>query len=211
MTSKYVVSQARPFTGRYAGRVWCIAHTNLVSTTFISVCYEYIYTNPLDCAQNIPRDSLEALAPLQSSIDYAIDKVGSDLGFTLKLEQKISLLKFASGRDVFVSLPTGYGKSLCYILLPKLFDALRGVCGQSIILVVSPLIALMKDQVVNITKMGIRATYMSDKESISTVIRQEIERGEYQIVFVSPEALFFGTQWRRILSSGVYRLKLVGL
>ena len=69
-------------------RVWCIAHTNLVSTTFISVCYEYIHTNPLDCAQNIPSDSMEALAPLQSSIDYAIDKVGSDLGFTLKLEQK---------------------------------------------------------------------------------------------------------------------------
>ena len=156
---------------------------------------EYIYTNPLDCAQNIPSDSMEALAPLQSSIDYAyaINKVGSDLGFTLKLEQKISLLKFASGHDVFVSLPTGYGKSLCYILLPKLFDALRGVCGQSIILRVSPLIALMKDQVGNITKMGIRATYISDKESISTVIRQEIERGEYQIVFVSLEALFLNS------------------
>ena len=37
---------------------------------------------------------------LQSSIDYAIDKVGSDLGFTLKPEQKINLLKFASGCDV---------------------------------------------------------------------------------------------------------------
>ena len=94
------------------------------------------------------------------------------------------MLKFASGRDVFVSLPTGYGKSLCYILLPKLFHALRGVCGQSIVLVVSRLIALMKDQVGNIMNMGIRAAYISDKESISTVIRQEIERGEYQIVFV---------------------------
>ena len=157
--------------------VWCIAHTTLVPTTFISVCYEYIYSNPLDCAQNIPSESLEeALASLQSSIDYAVDQVGSDLVFTLKPEQKISLLKFASGCDVFVSLPTGYGKSLCYILLPKLFDALRGVCGQSIVLVVSPLIALMKDQVGNIMKMGIRATYISDKESISTVIRQEIER-----------------------------------
>ena len=47
---------------------------------------------------------MEALAPLQSCIDYAIDKVGSDLGFTLKLEQKISLLKFASGRAVFVTV-----------------------------------------------------------------------------------------------------------
>ena len=46
----------------------------------------------------------------------------------------------------------------------------------------------------------------SDKESMSTLISQEIERGEYQIVFVSPEALFFGTQWR----PSVYCLKLVG-
>ena len=73
--------------------------------------------------ENIPSESLEeSLASLQSSIDYAIDQVGSDLGFTLKPEQKISLLKFASGHDVFVSLPTSYGKSLCYILLPKLFE-----------------------------------------------------------------------------------------
>ena len=57
--------------------------------------------SPAACAQNIPSDPMEALAHLQSSIDYAIDKVGSDLGFTLKLEQKISLLMFASGRDVF--------------------------------------------------------------------------------------------------------------
>ena len=67
--------------------------------------------------------------------------------------------------------------------MPKMFDALRGVCGQSIVLVMSPLIALMKDQVGNITKMGIRATYISDKESISTVIRQEIERGEISNCF----------------------------
>ena len=58
--------------------------------------------------------------------------------------------------------------------------------------------------------MGIRVTYLSDKESISAVIREEKERGEYQIVFVTPEALFFGAQWRRILSSIIYRLRLVG-
>ncbi len=153
---------------------------------------------------------MEALTPLQSGIDLAISEVTSDLGLTLKLKQEICLQKFASGRDIFVSLPTGYGKSLCYILLPRLFDALRGVSGQSIVLVVSPLIALMKDQVGSITKMGIRATFISDKESISTQTKQEIERGEYQVIFVSPEALFFSTQWRQILSSRIYCLNLVG-
>ena len=64
----------------------------------------------------------------------------------LKPEQRTSIFQFASGSDVFVSLPTGYGKSLCYTLLPPVFDLLRGVKEKSIVLVVSPLLALMKDQ-----------------------------------------------------------------
>ncbi len=81
---------------------------------------------------------------------------------------------------MFVSLPTGFGKSLCYIVLPNLFDVLRDdTCGNSIILVVSPLIALMKDQIGTIQKLGIRATHVSDKESMTTAVRQGIEKGDY--------------------------------
>ena len=48
---------------------------------------------------------------------------------------------------MFVSLPTGYGKSLCYALLPLIFDKRReAVERRSIVMVVSPLIALRKDQ-----------------------------------------------------------------
>ena len=53
---------------------------------------------------------------------------------------------------MFVSLPTGYGKYLCYTLLPSVFDLLRGVKEKSIVLVVSPLLALMKDQVASISE-----------------------------------------------------------
>ena len=64
-------------------------------------------------------------------------------------------------RDVFVSLPTGSGKSLCYCILPELFDTLRGNArkGQSIVIVVSPLIALMKDQVRAMSERGVSAVY----------------------------------------------------
>ena len=69
----------------------------------------------------------------------------------LKDEQKEAVKAFANGKDVFVSLPTGYGKSLCYQILPVLFDALRGQPERqtvsSIVVVVSPLTSIMKDQV----------------------------------------------------------------
>ena len=57
--------------------------------------------------------------------------------------------EFVKGQDVFVSLPTGSGKSLCYGCLPLVYDSLcSNVDGnKSFIIVVSPLKALMQDQV----------------------------------------------------------------
>jgi len=100
-----------------------------------------------------------------------------------------------------------FEKSLSYTLLPKLSDVLTGVGGQSIVLVVSPPRVLMKDKVGTVMKMGTRATYVSDKVRMhTTAMRQETESGEYQRAFVSSEALLFKMEWRRILSSSVYRL-----
>ena len=55
-------------------------------------------------------------------------------------------MHFALGRDVFVSLPTVYGKSFCYQALPFVFDCLRKV-EKPIVMAVSLLVALMKDQI----------------------------------------------------------------
>ena len=43
-------------------------------------------------------------------------------GYSLKVEQEQAILLLVKGKDVFVSLPTGYGKSLCFGLLPRVFD-----------------------------------------------------------------------------------------
>ena len=73
---------------------------------------------------------------------------------------------FVEGNDVLVVLPTGYGKSLCYALLPSFFDMKRGLVEKtSICMIVSPLIALMKDQSASFTVKGISAGNVSDKES----------------------------------------------
>jgi len=64
---------------------------------------------------------------------------------SLKTEQHRAVTAFASGRDVFIALPTGFGKSLCYGCLPRVFDCLKGTKSKSVVVVVTPLLALMED------------------------------------------------------------------
>jgi bloom syndrome protein len=62
-------------------------------------------------------------------IDYAVDEASIKLGVTLKDKQREAIVTFMSGRDVFVSLPTGYGKSLIYGVMPLAFDLYKGMFG----------------------------------------------------------------------------------
>lgn len=138
-----------------------------------------------------------------------IRQAAISLGYQqLKKEQEESVLQLVSGKDVFVSLPTGFGKSLCYILLPCVFDLYRQDGKKSIVLVVSPLIALMKDQVASITAMGMSAVYVTDKQTTASPAKTLLQDGSYQIIFISPEALLSGTEWKRLLCTDVYRESL---
>ena len=87
----------------------------------------------------------------------------------------------ASGKDALVVMPTGSGKSLCF-QLPALY---RG--GTT--LVVSPLIALMKDQVDSLQQAGIRATAihsgLTSQERDARL--QGLDAGEWELVYVAPE------------------------
>lgn len=78
----------------------------------------------------------------------AISNAARKLGYQeLKPEQKIIVESFVSGRDVFGILPTGYGKSLCFACLPLVFDEVQSTDAASIIVISTPLTAIMKDQV----------------------------------------------------------------
>lgn len=112
-----------------------------------------------------------------------------------RLEQEAIVESVASGRDNLVIMPTGGGKSLCYQLPALMRDGVA--------LVISPLIALMKDQVDALAARGIPATLIN-----STLSPQEqgeriraMVAGEYKLVYIAPERFrqrYFVEQLKRV-------------
>jgi ATP-dependent DNA helicase RecQ len=88
-----------------------------------------------------------------------------------------------AGRDVFALLPTGGGKSLCYQLPAMMLPGLT--------VVVSPLIALMKDQVDGLRLNGLPATFLNSSLGPEDVRRRiaGLQRGDYRLLYVAPERL----------------------
>lgn len=94
---------------------------------------------------------------MAAALAKQVDAVIVKLGFQLHDKQKEAILSYVSGKDTFVALPTGYGKSLIYGCLPFVYDSIRGLPpGTSIASVVCPLIALMKDQTERFRLTGYR-------------------------------------------------------
>jgi ATP-dependent DNA helicase RecQ len=89
----------------------------------------------------------------------------------------------AAGGDALVLMPTGGGKSLCYQIPALLRDGV-GV-------VVSPLIALMQDQVDALAEVGVRAAFLNSTQSFEEAMRVErqVRTGELDLVYVAPERL----------------------
>lgn len=88
-----------------------------------------------------------------------------------------------AGQDVFALLPTGGGKSLCF--------QLPALARPGLTVVVSPLIALMKDQVDQLQASGVAATFLNsslDADESRARLRG-LHRGEYKLLYVAPERL----------------------
>lgn len=108
------------------------------------------------------------------------DVFGYD-GFRQAQQQIIESV--VDGQDTLVIMPTGGGKSMCY-QLPALMRS-----GTAI--VVSPLIALMHDQVTALSQLGINAAYLNSSLdfNIQFEVEQQLLRGELDLLYIAPERL----------------------
>ena len=111
-------------------------------------------------------------ANVEASLDRAITDASELLGYeSLRPRQGQAVKAFLSDRDMFVCLPTGSGKSLCYCLLPTASDILRGWEKQAIVVVVSLLVALMKDQVRAMSERNMKAAYVGDAKEDAEIAK----------------------------------------
>ncbi len=95
-------------------------------------------------------------------------------------------------KDVLAVLPTGAGKSLCY-QLPALLS--EGMC-----VVISPLIALMQDQVRQLHQLGVKAAYLNSAMTLEEKRETYSNLKQYKLLYVSPEK-FVDPEWQSLLLS----------
>jgi ATP-dependent DNA helicase RecQ len=134
-------------------------------------------------------ESVASLQQLATAILDArmgsVDRELSDtFGFSSFLPGQRDIIEaVVSGRDCIGVMPTGAGKSLTYQLVARVLGGTT--------LVVSPLIALMKDQVDALTETGVQATFLNsslDPQERRARI-ERLKRGEYELVYAAPEGI----------------------
>lgn len=105
---------------------------------------------------------------------------------SFRLKQEAIIHSVLQKKDTFVLMPTGGGKSLCFQIPALLFDGLT--------VVISPLIALMKDQVDALKQNGIEAAYLNSTQTYSEqeAILAKIKENKLKLLYLAPEKLLNG-------------------
>lgn len=148
--------------------------------------------------------------PRTDFIEQVAHEAARDAGYMeLKPEQVKAIVEFVRGRDVFVSLPTGFGKSLIYGLLPIVLERLLQKPKQcSVAIVISPLSSLMIDQKARFLPRGISAEFIGEMQHDDLAMKR-IKDGEHQLVLMTPENLFHGSGVRDLLMYRSFQEKIV--
>lgn len=145
----------------------------------------------------------ESLRPVATQIDNQISQraraiLSRVFGYgEFKGQQEEIIEHVTSGKDAFVLMPTGGGKSLCY-QIPAMLRKGIGV-------VVSPLIALMQDQVTSLKELGVRAEMLNSSLTAaqSMNVKRRLRQGELDLLYVAPERLVLDSMLEMLSESEI--------
>lgn len=115
---------------------------------------------------------------------------------TFRGEQKEIIESVLQGNDSLVLMPTGGGKSICY--------QIPAIVSEGITIVISPLIALMKDQVEALKQNGVKAAFLNSTLTSAEFnqTKDQVINGEVKLLYISPERLFYeNNQFIRFLQT----------
>ncbi len=112
------------------------------------------------------------------------EKLKDVFGFSqFRGEQEAIIQNIMANQNTFVIMPTGAGKSLCY--------QLPAICSDGLAVVISPLIALMKNQVDQLTAFGINAQFLNStlNKAEITKVKKDALNGTLKLLYIAPESL----------------------
>ncbi|MFZ6735710.1 DNA helicase RecQ [Undibacterium sp. Ji42W] len=127
---------------------------------------------------------IEAGNTTSDTVEQALHLLQTVFGYPAFRSQQGQIVEHVvNGGDALVLMPTGGGKSLCY-QIPAL---LRNGVG----IVVSPLIALMQDQVDALAEVGVRAAFLNSTQSFDEIlaVEKKMREGDIDLVYIAPERL----------------------
>lgn len=145
--------------------------------------------HPVDPVHPVNNSASPAISAVPPSVNDSHDEALRDVlqqywGYEdFRPLQREAMTAVLGGRDSVVVLPTGGGKSLCF--------QVPAVAMEGMALVVSPLIALMKDQVDTLRNCGVPAAYLNSTLSPDErrEVTQQVQAGELKLLYVAPERL----------------------
>ena len=108
--------------------------------------------------------------------------------------QEKTIDNILAGKSTVVIMPTGGGKSLCYQLSALVLDGVT--------IVISPLIALMKDQVDSLSKIGIPATFINSSLTAAETYKrlEAVKKNQYKLLYIAPER-FYNAEFVKALNN----------
>ncbi len=115
-------------------------------------------------------------------MSQALDILRSRFGYAqFRFQQQAIIERLIAGRDALVLMPTGGGKSLCY--------QIPAILREGVGIVISPLIALMQDQVDALAQNAISAAFLNSTQSPEQQrrVRRRLRSGEIDLLYVAPE------------------------